>query len=162
MGRGRTAAIACALGTLAAALTIAGCGAEEHANDPRPAVPTEVTASISEKKVNVEPAGIGVAGKNQQGLLQNEGETNPDLGSNTPLDVIFTVANLTDVDTHLEIQGPKNATSTLITANGTVNYQVSLPSGEYLISAADIPGATAARLSIGPARTSSQNDLLLP
>ena len=95
MGRGRTAAIACALGTLAAALTIAGCGAEEHANDPRPAVPTEVTASISEKKVNVEPAAIGVAGKNQQGLLQNEGETNPDLGSNTPLDVIFTVANLT-------------------------------------------------------------------
>jgi hypothetical protein len=162
MGRGRTPAIACALGTLAVALVVAGCGAEEHANDPRPPTPTEVTASISEKSVNVEPAAIGVAGKNQQAVSQNEGETNPDLGSNTPLDVIFTVANLTDVDTHLEIKGPRDATSTLITGNGTGNYQVALPTGEYLISAADIPGATAARLSVGPDRVSSQNDLLLP
>jgi hypothetical protein len=162
MGRGRTPAIACALGTLAVALAVAGCGAEEHANDPRPATPTEVTASISEKKVNVEPAAIGVTGRNQQPLSQNESQTDPDLGSNTPLDVIFTVANLTDVDTHLEIEGPKNATSTLITGNGSGNYQVALPTGEYLISAADIPGAAAARLSIGPDRTSSQNDLLLP
>jgi hypothetical protein len=162
MGRGRTAAIAAALGMVAAALAVAGCGAEEHANDPRPGIPTEVTASISQKSVHVEPAKIGVAGRNQQALSQNEGETNPDLGSNTPLDVIFTVANLTDVDTHLEIQGPKNATSNLITNSGTGSYQVSLPTGEYLISAADIPGATAARLSIGPDRVSSQNDLLLP
>jgi hypothetical protein len=162
MGRGRTPAIASAFGTLAVALAMAGCGSEEHANDPRPATPTEVTASISEKKVNVQPAAVGVAGKNQQALTQNEGEKNPDLGSNTPLDVIITVANLTDVDTHLEIQGPKDATSTLIAASGTGQYQVTLPTGEYLISAADIPGATAARFSVGPDRVSSQNDLLLP
>jgi hypothetical protein len=163
MGRGRgKPAIACAVGALALAIPLAGCGAEEHANDPRPGIPTEVTASISQKSVNVQPANIGVAGKNQQSLSQNEGQTNPDLGSNTPLDIVFTVANLTNVDTHLEIQGPKNATSNLITGNGTGTYQVSLPTGEYLISAADIPGATAGRLSVGPDRVSSQNDLLLP
>ena len=162
MGRGRSKpAIACALGALAVSLAL-GCGAEEHANNPRPQTPTEVTASISEEKVSVQPAKVGIAGEGQQPISQNEGQTSPKLSSNRPLTVVFTVANLTDTDTHLEIAGPKDDTSSLIVASGTTNYQVELPTGEYLVSAADIPGAFAARFSVGPDRRSSQNDLLLP
>ena len=163
MGRGRgKPAIACAIGSLAFALVVAGCGKQEHANDPRPGVPTEITVSISQKQVSVQPSKVGVAGKNQQPLSQNEGQKNPTISSNTPLDVVFTIANLTDVDTHLEIQGPKDGTSNLIVGSGTGQYSVSLPTGDYLVSAGDIPGAVAAHLSVGPNRTSSQNDLLLP
>jgi hypothetical protein len=163
MGRGRSKpAIACALGTLTVALLGAGCGKEEHANDPRPQTPIEVTASISQKKVSVQPAAVGGAEDGQQPISQNEGETDPELPSNTPLTVVITVANLTDTDTHLEIAGPKDATSNLIVAGGTTNYKVDLPTGDYRVAAADIPGATAARFNVGPARFSSQNDLLLP
>src|SRR3954468_108589 len=153
MGRGRgKPAIACALGTLAVALVAVGCGKQEHANDPRPPTPTEVTVSISQKEVSAQPAAIGVAGKNQQALSQNEGQKNPEISSNTPLDVIFTIANLTDVDTHLEIQGPKDGTSNLVVSSGTSQYQIALPTGAYLVSAGDIPTATAAHLNVGPAR----------
>ena len=163
MGRGRgKPAIACAIGTLAFALAAGGCGKQEHANDPRPPIPTEITVSISQKQVSAQPSKVGVAGKNQQQLSQNEGQKNPEISSNTPLDVVFTIANLTNVDTHLEIQGPKDGTSNIVVAGGTGQYQVALPTGDYLISAGDIPGAVAAHFSVGPARVSSQNDLLLP
>ena len=79
-----------------------------------------------------------------------------------PLLVGITIANLTDIDTPLEIKGPRDETSPLIVANGTASFKVDLPTGDYLISAADIPGAVAARLNVGPDRASSQNDLLLP
>jgi hypothetical protein len=163
MGRGRgKPAIACALGALALALAVAGCGAQEHVNDPRPPIPTEITVSISDKSVNVQPADVGIAGKNQQPTSQNEGQTNPEISSNHPLDVVFTIANLTDVDTHLEIEGPKDGTSPIVVSSGTAQYQISLPTGAYLVSAADIPSAVAAHLNVGPDRVSSQNDLLLP
>src|SRR5919106_1423458 len=98
---------------------------------------------------------VGVTGEGQQPISQNEGETNPELSSNTPLTVVITVANLTDTDTHLEIAGPKDAASNLIVAGGTTNYKVDLPTGDYLVRAADIPSAAAARFDVGPARVSS-------
>ena len=46
-------ALACALG--AVALLGAGCGAEEHPNDPRPQPPTRVSVAISESAITVQP-----------------------------------------------------------------------------------------------------------
>lgn len=155
--------LAYALGALALALPLAGCGAEEHANDPRPAIPAEVTVSISDEQVSAQPAVVGVTGKDSsQPVSQNTDVDNPSLDSNTDLNVVFTIANLTGTDSRLELQGPKDDSSTLIVGNGTARYEVALPTGEYLISAADIPGAEAARFTVGPDRVSSQNDLLLP
>ena len=149
--------------TAALALALAACGAEEHANDPRPPIPAEVTVSISEKQVSAQPRVVGVAGKgSSQAITQNADTENPKISSDTPLNVIFTIANLTDTDSKLEIQGPKDASSVPVVGNGTARYEVTLPTGEYLISAADIPAALAARFSVGPDRVSSQNDLLLP
>lgn len=119
--------------------------------------------SISEKKVSAQPGVVGDTGKDSsQPLSQNADAENPTISSDVPLNVIFTIANLTDTDSKLEIQGPKDATSVPIVGNGTARYEIALPTGEYLISAADIPGALAARFSVGPDRVSSQSDLLLP
>ena len=148
---------------LVSAFLVAGCGAEEHANDPRPASPSEVTASISQTAVSVQPSAIGVGGsQGTQPLGQNAGQKEPTISSKTPMTVAFTIANLTNFRTQLEIQGPVNKTSPPLLAQGTANFKADLPTGSYTITAADIPAATAAHFKVGPKRTSSANDLLLP
>ena len=156
------AALACALGGFLLALPLVGCGAEEHANDPRPPIAIEVTVSLAEDEVSVQPAEVGAGGGNEQAISQNEGVENPDFDPDSEQDVIFTVANLTQFDTKLEIDGPKQATSELIVGDGTTRFAVSLPTGDYRIGAADLPNAAEAPFSVGPERISSQNDLLLP
>ena len=155
-GRGKTA-VACLLGAIVIGVPLAGCGAEEHANDPRPDSATQITMGISSKKVSLSPVRVGVLPARaldqalQQGVKQN-----------TPLLIWITVANLTNFDSHIEIDGPKQSTSPLVVANGTASFKAFLPTGDYLVSAADIPGAVAARLNVGPDRTSSDNVLGLP
>ena len=107
--------------------------------------------SLSPARVGILPAEAPAARRCRQGVKQN-----------TPLLVWITVANLTNFDSHIEISGPRDRTSPLVVANGTASFKAFLPTGDYLVSAADIPGAVAARLNVGPDRTSSANDLLLP
>jgi hypothetical protein len=162
MGAGKRAKPAGAC-LLVSALLVAGCGAQEHANDPRPPSPAEVTASISQKAVSVQPGAVGVGnGAGEQALGQNAGQKQPQISSSTPMTVAFTIANLTNFRTQLEIQGPVHKTSPPLLAQGTANFRASLPTGNYTITAADIPAATAAHFKVGPKRTSSANDLLLP
>jgi hypothetical protein len=143
-------------------LVAAGCGAEEHANDPRPQVPTRVSVTITPKAVNVQPVAIGIGPQRTQQIPQNYHAAQPPIRTNKPLTVVFVAANLSDFDTHLEVHGPKSATSGLLIANGNGSLQVDLPTGVYRLSAADIPGARPAKLAIGPYRASSKNDVLLP
>jgi hypothetical protein len=143
-------------------LTLAACGAEDHENDPRPAVAVEITVSISEDSVDVSPGEIGMGGADQQKLSQNEGAEQAEIEEDVPQTVNFTISNTTDFDTALEIAGPAKRSSEPIVANGTGEYKVDLPEGSYLVGAADIPGATAGELVVGPTRFSSSNDLLLP
>jgi hypothetical protein len=142
-------------------LAIAGCGRESHPNDPRPAIATEVTVAISDGDVSVQPSEVGVAGSDQ-GISQNAGQKEPTLNSNVPVIVSFTVANLTNTETKLQIDGPRNFTSNAFIANGSGNFKASLPTGNYRISADKLPGASAGSFQVGPDRSSSQNDLLLP
>jgi hypothetical protein len=161
-GRGGAAR---ALGALAGALTLAlaGCGTEEHANEPRPQPPTRISVAISEDEVTVQPRRIAIGPEPSQQIPQNVGADQPAARAGTPLDIVFVAANLTDVDSRLEVRGPKGeATSAPLIANGTINLEARLPTGVYTVSAADIPAAEAGRLVVGPARTSSENDLLLP
>ena len=77
--------------------------------------------------------------------------------------MIFVAANLTDTDSVLEVRGQgKDFSSKPLYANANISLQAILPTGIYMVSAADIPGAKPAKLVIGPSRTSSENDLLLP
>ncbi len=152
--------LACAVGALA--IVVTGCGAQSHPNTPRPQVPTRVSVTISPKAVNVQPAAIGLGPERTQQIPQNQHAGQPPIRTRKPLTVVFVAANLTDFATHLEIHGPRNATSGPLVANGAGTLQVDLPTGVYRLSAADIPRARPTRLAIGPYRTSSKNDVLLP
>jgi hypothetical protein len=155
------AALACALGVVA--LLGSGCGAEEHVNDPRPQPPTRVSVAISDGEITVQPPRIAIGPEPTQQIPQNQNAGQPQVRSNAPLNVVLVAANLTDVDSHLEVRGNgKDLSSQPMPANANVTLQAILPSGVYRVSAADIPGAKPATLVVGARRTSSENDLLLP
>lgn len=152
------AALACTLALLAA-----GCGAEEHVNDPRPQPPTRVSVAIGEDAISVRPGRIAIGPEPTQQIPQNVHAEQPQVRSNAPLNVVLVAANLTDVDSRLELRGGgKNLTSEPLYANSNVSMQAILPTGVYRIGAADIPGAKTAKLVVGPFRSSSENDVLLP
>lgn len=158
-GRGRFAA-GCALGALALATT--GCGAEEHANEARPQPPTRVSVAITPKAITVQPPRIAIGPEPSQQIPQNQHAGQPPVRSKAPVDVVFVAANLTEFDSKLEVRGPKDFNSRALVANGNSSLLASLPTGSYTVSAADIPGAKPVRFTVGPYRSSSQNDLLLP
>jgi hypothetical protein len=159
--RGRRA-LACTVAVLAATL-LAACGVEEHANEPRPQPPTRVSVTVAADEVAVQPGRIAVGPEPSQQIPQNVDASQPAVRSNAPLQVVLVAANLTNVDSRLELRGPgANDTSKPLIANGAITMQTQLPTGVYAIEAAGIPGAKAGRLVVGPYRTSSENDLLLP
>jgi hypothetical protein len=151
--------VACAAGALA----VAGCGAEEHVNDPRPQPPTRVSVTVSEDAVTVQPPRIAIGPEPTQQIPQNQHAGQPPTRSDAPLDVVLVAANLTDVDSRLEVHGGgKSASSKLLVANGAVTLETALPTGVYTVSAANVRRATPGRLVVGPYRSSSENDVLLP
>jgi len=145
------------------ALLVAGCGAEERVSEPRPQPPTRVSVAIAENGITVQPERIAFGPEPTQQIPQNQRAGQPPVRSDAPLDVVLVAANLTDVDSRLEVRGEgAEATSESLVANGNISLQTALPAGVYRVSAADIPGAESARLVVGPYRSSSENDVLLP
>jgi hypothetical protein len=152
-------------GALAAALALAaaGCGAEEHVNDPRPQAPTRVSVAINETEIIVDPPRIAVGPEPDQRIPQNQHAAQPRVRSDAPLDVVLVAANLTDLDSRLQVRGNgRDASSRALVANGNISLQAALPTGVYTVSAAGIPSAEPGRLVVGPYRSSSENDVLLP
>lgn len=150
-----------ALAALILALVGAGCGAESHSNEPRPAVPTRVSVIIGAHGVVVQPKTIGMGVEKHQQLPQNQNHPQPRVKTQAPLAVVFVAANQTGKESKLEIKGPKQATSEAIDARSPGTFAAELPTGSYTIAAAGVGGAPA-KLKVGPYRTSSQDDLLLP
>ncbi len=162
MGRGRGKGLAAGCTVVALGLIGTGCGAESHPNEPRPQPPTRVSVTVTPKAITVQPPRIAFGPEPKQQIPQNQHAPQPQIHSKAPVDVVFVTANLTDFDSRLEIHGPKNAKSDNLVANGNNSFLASLPSGEYTVSAADIPSAKSVSFTVGPYRSSSQNDLLLP
>lgn len=159
-GRGRAFAAGCvvvALGALAA-----GCGSEEHPNEHRPQPPTRVSVTVTSKAITVQPPRIAVGPEPSQQIPQNQHASQPQVRSKAPVDVVFVTANLTNFNSKLEVRGPKNAKSGALVANGNNSLLAELPTGVYEVSAADIPSAKPVRFTVGPYRSSSENDLLQP
>jgi len=124
-----------------AALTAAaaGCGGEDHPNEPRPPVPLEVSAKVGKDRVNVSPREFGA------GLA------------------VFTVSNQTDDVVQLALDGPTEAVSEPIEAGGVMTgFKVPMEEGAYEASAGAESRARPAELSVGPERASSQNEVLIP
>lgn len=152
-----------ALAGLVAVVAAAGCGKEEHANEPRPQPSTRVSVAVGEDEITVQPGRIAVGLEPSQQIPQNVDAEQPRVRSNAPVEVVLVAANLTDVDSRLEVRGAGvNTTSKPLIANGSVALQAQLPTGVYSVRATDLPGAKPGRLVVGLYRTSSENDLLLP
>jgi hypothetical protein len=159
--RGRLGRPLAALAALA--LVGAGCGAQEHVNDPRPQPPTRVSVAIAADSIDVQPGRIAIGPEPTQQIPQNVHAEQPQIDSKAPLNVVFVAANLTDVDSTLEVRGRgKEFTSKPLYRNSNVTLQTILPTGVYTISAADIPAAKPAKLVVGSYRSSSENNVLLP
>jgi hypothetical protein len=156
--------VAAASALLAAlALAVAGCGAEQHVNDPRPQPPTRVSVAVSEGGITVQPPRIAIGPEPTQQIPQNQNAGQPQIHSRAPLDVVLVAANLTADSSRLQVHGNgKDVSSQLLVANGNITLQTTLPTGTYRVSAAGVPGAKPATLVVGPYRSSSKNDLLLP
>jgi hypothetical protein len=122
---------------LLAALVVAGCGRDDFENDPRPAVAAEVAVKIADSGVGISPNEFGA------GLVN------------------FTIANLTDRAGTLAIHGPVDADSDEIPPGAAETLKVQMKSGTYEASVNGI-AVRPFSFTVGPARASGQNDLLLP
>src|ERR1700761_1675535 len=116
LGRARVAGGG-ALAALILALVGAGCGAESHPNEPRPAVPTRVSVTIGEGGIVVRPGVIGIGPEKSQQLPQNQNHPQPPIKTQAPMNVVFVTANQTGKDLKLVIRGPRRADSPQINAN---------------------------------------------
>lgn len=131
--RGRCAAA----GLIVAAVIVAGCGAEDFPNEPRPPAPVELSGKVSNGKVSIVPRRIGA------GLAT------------------FTISNQSAEDVQLAFDGPNSASTDEIPAGGVGQLQFELETGEYAVEPS-VPTISAATMTVGMKRPSAQNDLLLP
>ena len=127
----------------AVAILAAGCGDDDFENNPRPAVPKELTGVIQEDKVTVSPA------REQAGPI------------------LITISNQTDDPHTVILEGDQIREQTPeIAPLDTATIQKTLDEGEYEVRAGS---EEAQRREIAPAvltirgkRKSSNDELLLP
>jgi hypothetical protein len=120
-------------------LAAAGCGSEDHPNEPRPPKPIEITARVDDEVVDVSPAEFGA------GLA------------------VFTISNQSDEAVALTLDGPVAATSQPIEPGSvTDDFKVDLQEGEYEVTGGLESKAKSTELVVGPERPSAQDELLLP
>jgi hypothetical protein len=141
---------------------VSGCGAESHPNDQRPQVALRVSVTITPKAITVQPRSIAFGPARTQQAPQNQNQAQPPIKTDRPLTVSIVIANQTRFDSQLELRGPRDVSSVPIPANSPATLQTDLPTGTYIVAAADIPGTRLGKLVVGPYRASSQNDVLLP
>jgi hypothetical protein len=158
-GRGRAAAL-CAV--VVCALAAAGCGASTHPNEQRPALSTRISVVINPGEVMVLPGSIAEGPEESQQIPQNEGQPQPPIKSDKPLDVTIVAANQTGEPAHLVIRGTKEVKAGTVFARSPATFQTTLPTGSYTVLASDVRGARPGHLTVGPYRASSQNELLTP
>jgi hypothetical protein len=162
MGRGkaRGAAIVGLIGAIA--LLAAGCGESRHPNGQRPDVSTRVSVTINPGgEVIVQPQRIAFGPEKSQQIPQNQNQAQPPRKTKEPLDVVFVIANLTPKDSTVQIlRGSQELKGAKVYAHSPETIGAELQTGTYTVSAVGASGS--GRLSVGPYRASSQNDVLQP
>ena len=128
-------------------LVLAGCGgsSDPRENRLRPAAPVTMTAAIHDDLVRVSPRTVG-AGQIVV-VISNQ--------SRRPQTVTF------ETDELGGRSGGRRASSARIAPRGTGRLTIDARRGVYSVHTAD-EGVRAARVSIGPPRPSSQDQVLLP
>jgi hypothetical protein len=142
--RGKTPRGSAALLALALAASLAACGDEDFANDPRPPLPIELTGVIQSEKVTLSPTKVGAG------------------------PVLLTISNQTDQEHSVVLSGGSRADAVVegVVPTGTATIQRTLAPGTYEVRAGsdeavpkEIEPAT---LKVGRERPSSSTDLSLP
>jgi len=143
-------------------LAASGCGAESHPNEQRPQVALRVSVTITPRGITVQPGKIAFGPSKTQQAPQNQNHAQPPIKTNRPVTVSIVTANQTRFDSKLELRGPRDVSSAPIPAGSPGTLRTDLPTGTYVVGAANVPGARIGKLVVGPFRASSQNDVLLP
>lgn len=123
---------------LAAALSLASCGEDDFANDPRPSAPVQLTARIGDDDVTVSPQEVGA------GIAS------------------ITISNQSKDPAELVLEGPTDESSDEILPNNVATIKIVLDEGEYIATAGEGNDQREDVLSVGTERASSSNELLLP
>lgn len=131
---------------VAATLLLSACGGEDFENEPRPAVPLQLSGVITDRDVTVSPDDFGAG------------------------PVVLTISNQTSRSHRVALESQDGGDVSEITApinpQDAATIQQSLPPGEYTVSAnSDGPrlnGIAPARISVGPPRKSGSDELELP
>jgi hypothetical protein len=133
--RGRLASLGASAAVLG--VVLAGCGAKDFPNNPRPPTPIEVSARVDSQRVQVAPDRFGA------GLVN------------------FTVANLSGAAITFDVTGPTKGSTTQIQPGAPDYLRMNMKEGTYQVTASKskIKPAT---IKVGPERPSSQNNLLEP
>jgi hypothetical protein len=133
--RGRLASLGASAAVLG--VVLAGCGAKDFPNNPRPPTPIEVSARVDSQRVQVAPDRFGA------GLVN------------------FTVANLSGAAITFNVTGPTKGSTTQIQPGAPDYLRMNMKEGTYQVTASKskIKPAT---IKVGPERPSSQNNLLEP
>ena len=135
-----------ALAITGTVLLATACGdTEPRSNIPRPPAPITVTAAVRDGKILVSPAVIG-AGPVVL-LVSNQ--------TRKPQKVTF------ETDELGASSGGNTASTPVIAPQSTGRLSINARSGRYAVHVRDRT-VRAARVTVGPARKSSQNQLLLP
>jgi hypothetical protein len=126
-------------------------------------VALRVSVTITPRAITVQPTAVGAGPARTQQIPQNENHAQPVIrGDEKPLTVSIVIANQTRSNSQLEIRGPRDASSVPIPAGSPATLQTDLPTGTYVLAAANVPSARPGKLVVGPYRASSKNDVLLP
>jgi hypothetical protein len=127
-------------------LAVGGCGSSaDYKNDPRPPGPIVITGYISDQRVSVSPRSLGAG----------------------PISLIVTNQTGTAQRVTLESAGATGSgpgirqVTAPISPRDTATLKVDVKPGSYSVHVG-ADAIRAARLKVGPERTSAQNDLLQP
>jgi hypothetical protein len=133
-------------GIALAVVSVAGCGGGgDYANRPRPPAPINVTAAITNSRINVSPQRFG-AGPIVL-IVSNQ--------SSTAQKVTFETAELGGS------QPGRKFNTTPINPRATATLKVDVRQGRWKLSASE-GGIRAVAVRVGRKRQSAQNDLLQP
>jgi hypothetical protein len=133
--RGRLASLGAS--AVLVGFVLAGCGAKDFPNNPRPPTPIEVSAKVDSNRVQVAPTRFGA------GIVN------------------LTVANVSSSPITLNVNGPTEGSTNEIQPGSPDFIRMSMKEGTYQVTASK-PKIEPATIKVGAERKSSQNNLLEP